>query len=70
MIAVDARNHGESIHVDDMNYHLFRDDLLRLMDSQEIEDAVIVGHSMGGKTAMVTALTHVSGKCWAEFLFI
>lgn len=59
VIAVDARNHGESVHVEDMDYFLFRDDILRLMDMQEIDQTILVGHSMGGKTAMVTALTHV-----------
>ena len=59
MLAVDARNHGESVHTEDMNYFLFRDDVLRLMDQQELEQAVLIGHSMGGKTAMTTALTNV-----------
>jgi esterase len=42
-----------------MNYFLFRDDVLRLMDQQELEQVVLIGHSMGGKTAMTTALTNV-----------
>lgn len=58
VIAVDARNHGESAHVEAMDYFLFRDDLLHLMDQQELDQAVLIGHSMGGKTAMVTALTN------------
>lgn len=58
VIAVDARNHGESVHVEAMDYFLFRDDVLALMDQQQIDQAVLVGHSMGGKTAMVTALTN------------
>lgn len=59
VVAVDARNHGDSIHTEEMNYFLFRDDVLRLMDQQELEQAVLIGHSMGGKTAMTTALTNV-----------
>lgn len=59
MIALDARNHGESTHTEEMNYFLFRDDVLRLMDQQNLEQAVLIGHSMGGKTAMTTALTNV-----------
>ncbi|KAH3891471.1 protein ABHD11-like isoform X1 [Dreissena polymorpha] len=58
VLAADARNHGGSPHVENMNYQLFTEDLLRLMDTQFIEQAVLLGHSMGGKTAMVTALTH------------
>ncbi|XP_060581876.1 protein ABHD11-like [Ruditapes philippinarum] len=58
VLAVDARNHGESTHTEEMNYFLFRDDVLRLMDQQELEQVVLIGHSMGGKTAMTTALTN------------
>lgn len=73
VVAVDARNHGDSIHTEEMNYFLFRDDVLRLMDQQEIEQAVLIGHSMGGKTAMTTALTNVRLKLpplntWTMFL--
>lgn len=58
VVALDARNHGESVHVEEMSYFLFRDDLLRFMDMEEIDQAILLGHSMGGKTSMVTALTH------------
>ncbi|XP_053376156.1 protein ABHD11-like isoform X2 [Mercenaria mercenaria] len=58
VVALDARNHGESDHTEEMNYFLLRDDVLRLMDQQELEQAVLMGHSMGGKTAMTTALTN------------
>ncbi|XP_052801237.1 protein ABHD11-like [Mya arenaria] len=58
VLALDARNHGGSVHVEDMNYALFCEDVVRFLDSQNIEQAVLLGHSMGGKTAMVTALTH------------
>ena len=42
-----------------MTYYNQRDDLLRVLDHLDIETAVLLGHSMGGKTAMVTALTYV-----------
>lgn len=58
VVAVDARNHGDSVHTEEMNYFLFRDDVLRFMDQQDLEQAVLLGHSMGGKTAMTTALTN------------
>jgi len=55
-IAVDQRNHGSSPHSREMSYQLMADDLLRLADNLGLERFSIVGHSMGGKTAMETAL--------------
>ena len=49
---VDQRNHGQSPHSDQHDYPSMRDDLREFMDNQEIEKAVLVGHSMGGKTIM------------------
>jgi len=48
----DLRNHGRSPH---MASHSFKDmcgDLLSYLDQEEIDKAGVVGHSMGGKTAM------------------
>ena len=53
----DLRNHGSSPHSDQMNYQLMADDVLELMDHQSIAQAAVLGHSMGGKVAMVMALT-------------
>ena len=52
---VDQRNHGRSPHSDDFNYYLLKEDLREFMDAQGIERAVIIGHSMGGKTSMFFA---------------
>ena len=49
---VDQRNHGKSPHLDIHNYQEMANDLNELMDELNIEDAYIIGHSMGGKTAM------------------
>ncbi|KAL5016869.1 hypothetical protein ScPMuIL_006458 [Solemya velum] len=57
VIAVDARNHGESPHSPNMNFSLMSKDLIYLLDELEIDTAVLMGHSMGGKTAMVASLT-------------
>ena len=56
VFCLDLRNHGDSPHVDDMSYPLMADDVRAFMDSHAIESAVIIGHSMGGKTAMRLAL--------------
>ncbi|XP_060085606.1 protein ABHD11-like [Ylistrum balloti] len=58
VIAVDARNHGESPHSEHMNYFLMSDDVLRLMDGLGEERVNLIGHSMGGKVFMTLALMH------------
>jgi len=55
---VDQRNHGHSPHSDKHNYYLMRDDLLEFMENQGIEKASILGHSMGGKTALFFAIAY------------
>jgi len=52
---VDQRNHGLSPHSDAFDYSLLADDLLSFMMTHDIERAHIIGHSMGGKTAMTFA---------------
>ena len=53
---VDQRNHGKSPHTREHNYIALRNDLHEFMDAHGIEKAVILGHSMGGKTAMFFAV--------------
>lgn len=52
---IDQRNHGKSPHSNEHNYNLLKKDLKEFMDSHSIEKAIIIGHSMGGKTAMFFA---------------
>ncbi|XP_070571671.1 sn-1-specific diacylglycerol lipase ABHD11-like [Ptychodera flava] len=56
-ILVDVRNHGDSNHSDVMSYAAMSTDLVAMMNKLRIDKAVLLGHSMGGKIAMVTALT-------------
>lgn len=49
---IDQRNHGRSIHSDDFNYELLAEDINEFMTAEGLQSAVVVGHSMGGKTAM------------------
>ncbi|WP_027852931.1 alpha/beta fold hydrolase [Marinobacterium litorale] len=60
VIAADLRNHGESPHADDTGYAAMADDVLELMDHLSLEQAHILGHSMGGKVAMQLAQAHPS----------
>lgn len=49
---VDQRNHGQSFHADQFSYETMSEDLCRFMGEHNIQKANIIGHSMGGKTAM------------------
>ncbi len=48
----DMRNHGQSPHSGNFNYLALTDDLFDFIDDMEIENPMILGHSMGGKVAM------------------
>jgi len=56
VFTVDLRNHGESFHADEMNYSVMAEDVAGLLHRLELSDCDILGHSMGGKVAMMLAL--------------
>jgi len=56
VFVVDQRNHGQSTQSDNFNYLALTDDLFDFIDEQEIEDPILIGHSMGGKVVMRFAL--------------
>ena len=58
ILSVDLRNHGRSFHGDKMDYGTMAVDVIRLMDHLSIDQSVVLGHSMGGKTAMQMALDY------------
>lgn len=55
---VDQRNHGRSFHDDDFSYELMAEDLLYYLDHHGLKSVQILGHSMGGKTAMLFAVEY------------
>ncbi|MGY9046036.1 esterase [Puniceibacterium antarcticum] len=57
VIAVDLRNHGDSPWTDSHSYRDMADDLAEVIAAHGGR-ADVMGHSMGGKAAMVLALTH------------
>ena len=59
VLTVDARNHGNSPHNPVLTYEAMSNDLKHLLSQLHIEKCVLIGHSMGGKTAMTTALMQV-----------
>lgn len=56
--AVDLRNHGESEHADSMSFSEMIDDLRVFLDAEGLERPAMIGHSVGGKVAMLFALLY------------
>jgi len=52
---VDQRNHGRSFHDSEFNYEVLAADLKQYCSHHTINNMVLLGHSMGGKTAMLFA---------------
>lgn len=57
VILLDLRNHGKSPHSELWSVSLMAEDVRDFMEKNWIHEAVILGHSMGGKVAMQLALT-------------
>lgn len=53
---LNLRNHGTSPHSPEMTYEVMADDVARFIADNELGAADVLGHSMGGKTAMCLAL--------------
>lgn len=52
---VDQRNHGKSFHDNQFNYKVMVRDLKQYCEHYGLNEIVLLGHSMGGKTAMLFA---------------
>ena len=57
VIAVDLRNHGESPWDERHDYRALAADVAAVIEERVGGPAAVLGHSMGGKAAMVLALT-------------
>lgn len=55
---IDQRNHGRSFHADKFNYEALVADLHAYIHHHQLEKVYLLGHSMGGKTAMLFAVIH------------
>ena len=52
---LDMRNHGKSFHSDEFNYEIMVQDVKAYVDFHNLQDIILLGHSMGGKVAMLFA---------------
>ena len=52
---IDQRNHGRSFHSNNFSYSLMSEDLKQYIDHHQLNKSILLGHSMGGKTAMTFA---------------
>ena len=52
---LDLRNHGRSFHSDEFDYDLMVRDVLDYCENHNLKKIALLGHSMGGKVAMLFA---------------
>ena len=58
MHLIDQRNHGRSPHSDSFDYTLLASDVYEYCLDNNLKNIVLLGHSMGGKTAMVFSTSY------------
>lgn len=56
--ALDLRNHGKSFHSDDFSYEVMVEDVKQYCNFYQLTTIDVLGHSMGGKVAMLLATTY------------
>ena len=52
VFTIDQRNHGLSPHSDIWSYEAMAQDLKEFIDEHQLQNVILLGHSMGGKTVM------------------
>ncbi len=55
---LDQRNHGQSPRSDVFDYEVMAEDLKEFIDDHKLENPILIGHSMGGKTVMQFAMNY------------
>ena len=55
---IDQRNHGRSFHANNFDYDLLVEDLVQYIKYHNLEKVIVLGHSMGGKAAMLFAVKY------------
>ena len=49
---LDLRNHGRSFHSNEFSYDILSQDLKVYIEDNNLDDPILLGHSLGGKVAM------------------
>lgn len=65
---LDQRNHGQSPHSNSFDYSAMANDLEEFIEEHELVNPVILGHSMGGKTAMEFAVNNPDK--WSKLIIV
>lgn len=65
---IDQRNHGRSPHSEQFDYPSMSDDISHFIATHQIDNPIILGHSMGGKAAMEYAMRHPEG--WYKLVVV
>lgn len=65
---IDQRNHGLSPHSEEFNYEAMAEDLANFIETHHIKNPAVMGHSMGGKTAMKFAVRHTD--MWDKLIVV
>ena len=52
ILRIDLANHGQSFHYNPISYQQMAKDIADLLDDLQLNNVILVGHSMGGKVAM------------------
>lgn len=55
---IDQRNHGRSFHDSEFSYQAMAEDITTYCEHHKLSNIILLGHSMGGKTAMEFAVTY------------
>lgn len=58
VFTLDLRNHGRSQHAQNMSYQDMAADVFQFISEHHLTNVNVMGHSMGGKVAMMLALTY------------
>jgi pimeloyl-ACP methyl ester carboxylesterase len=57
VLALDLRGHGDSDRTPKYSLELMRDDVLAVVDSLDLNDVCIIGHSLGGMVGYLVAIS-------------
>ena len=55
---IDLRNHGRSLHSEEFSYEIMVQDIFEYCQLHALEKINVIGHSMGGKVAMLLVINH------------